>query len=72
VLVLSRRLGEKIVLPSLGITVQVVAIKGNVVRLGISAPDDVTVLRQEVLERGDAPAGTLDAPCPAARQPCYV
>jgi carbon storage regulator len=49
VLVLSRRLGEKIVLPGLGITLQVVSIKGNVVRLGIEAPPDVKVLRGELV-----------------------
>jgi carbon storage regulator CsrA len=49
VLVLSRRLGEKIVLPALGITVQVVSIKGNVVRLGVEAPPDVKILREELV-----------------------
>jgi carbon storage regulator CsrA len=49
VLVLTRRLHEKIVLPSLGMTIQVVAIKGGTVRLGIEAPPDVRVLREELL-----------------------
>jgi carbon storage regulator len=49
-LVLSRRPGEKIVLDVNGvaITVQVVQIKGNTVRVGIVAPDSVQVDREEV------------------------
>jgi carbon storage regulator CsrA len=63
VLVLSRRPGEKIVLPDLGVTVEVVAIKGGVVRLGITAPPDVKVMREELLERAAAPA--VRQPLPA-------
>jgi carbon storage regulator CsrA len=37
-LVLSRRRNEKIVLPSTGATIEVLAIKPNVIRLGIEAP----------------------------------
>jgi carbon storage regulator CsrA len=48
-LVLSRRLNEKIVLPGLGITVQVVALRGGTVRLGIEVPPDVAVLREELV-----------------------
>jgi carbon storage regulator CsrA len=48
-LVLSRRSGEKILFPSLGITLQVVAIKGHVVRIGIEAPSQVKVVREELL-----------------------
>jgi carbon storage regulator CsrA len=54
-LLLSRRLNEKIVLPDLGIIVQVVALKGHVVRLGIEAPPGVSVLRQEVVGKTPAP-----------------
>jgi carbon storage regulator CsrA len=50
-LVLSRRPHEKIVLPSINTTVQVVEVKSGVVRLGIEAPPDVTVYREEVWER---------------------
>jgi carbon storage regulator CsrA len=48
-LVVSRRLNEKIVLPSLGVTLEVVGFKGNTVKLGIAAPTDVKVLRQEIV-----------------------
>jgi carbon storage regulator len=50
-LVLSRRLNEKIVFPGTQISVQVVAIKPGTVRLGIDAPRTVTVLREEVPDR---------------------
>ncbi len=48
-LVLSRKLGEKIVLSD-GITVTVVQIERGKVRLGITAPKDVPVHREEVYE----------------------
>src|SRR5205085_227637 len=49
-LVLSRRPGQKVVFPSLGIEVEVLRSRGSVARLGIVAPDDVAVLRDEVLD----------------------
>ncbi len=55
-LVLSRRLNQKILLPSINASVEVVAIKGNVVRIGVIAPPDVPVLREEL---ADAPAAVL-------------
>jgi carbon storage regulator len=50
-LVLSRKESETIVFTTLGITVEVVKISGGKVRLGIKAPADVPVHRQEVAER---------------------
>jgi carbon storage regulator CsrA len=50
-LVLSRRINEKIILPTVNIAIQVVGVKTGVVRLGIDAPPDVTVYREEVLDR---------------------
>jgi carbon storage regulator len=49
-LVLSRKPNEGIVLPGLGVTVRVLSIKGNAVRIGIEAPHDVQVVREELLE----------------------
>ena len=49
-LVLSRRLNEKIILPDLGIVLEVTAIERGRVRIGIEAPADVAVLRQELLD----------------------
>lgn len=50
-LVLSRRPGESIVLPDCRATVTVLAVDGNRVRLGITAPHDVCVHRSEVWAR---------------------
>lgn len=50
-LVLSRKCGEGIVLPGLSVTVTVVAVKGNRVRLGIAAPEEAVVLRDELFRR---------------------
>ncbi len=47
-LILSRKLGERIVVPQCGLAVTVLAVKGKVVRLGISAPEDMTVYREEI------------------------
>ncbi|MDB4637910.1 MAG: carbon storage regulator CsrA [Planctomycetaceae bacterium] len=48
-LVLSRKKDEKIVIGD-QITLMVIDIRGDKVRLGIQAPKDVTVHRQEVYE----------------------
>jgi len=42
-LVLSRKPGETILVPDCGVAVTVVAINGNRVRLGISAPENVDI-----------------------------
>ena len=60
-LVLSRRPGEKIVLPDLNVSIHVVALKPGVVRIGIEAPRNVGVFREEVLDRAAALAGHQDS-----------
>lgn len=47
-LVLSRRVNEKVLFPGLHTSVQVVEVKPGVVRLGIEAPRDVTIVREEL------------------------
>ncbi len=47
-LVLSRKLGERILVPHCDLTITVVAIEGKTVRLGISAPAEVGVYREEL------------------------
>ncbi|HZZ79026.1 MAG TPA: response regulator [Gemmataceae bacterium] len=47
-LVLSRKPKEKIFFPTLGVTVEVCSVKGNVVRLGIDAPPSVPIVREEI------------------------
>jgi carbon storage regulator CsrA len=52
-LVLSRRLHEKVVFPTLQASVQIVGVKSGVVRLGIEAPDSVPVFREEIVDRSE-------------------
>jgi carbon storage regulator len=47
-LVLTRKLGERILVPDCELAVTVVAVEGNKVRLGISAPAEIGVYREEV------------------------
>lgn len=49
-LILTRRLGETIVIGE-DITATILGIKGNQVRLGINAPKDVSVHREEIYQR---------------------
>jgi carbon storage regulator CsrA len=48
-LVLSRRVNETILFPGLGITIHVLRMQGNTVRLGIEAPAAAQVLRSELV-----------------------
>lgn len=53
-LVLTRILGESIVIEPAGIKVTVIGIlAGNRIRLGIDAPGDQTILREELVGRYD-------------------
>ncbi len=47
-LVLSRRIGQEIVLPTLGITITVLRNNRNQVRLGIEAPREIRVVRSDI------------------------
>ena len=49
-LILTRRVGESVVIEG-GVTVTVLGVKGNQVRLGVDAPKDVAVHREEIHER---------------------
>ena len=63
-LVLSRKLNESIVIDG-RITVKIVRVEGDVVKLGIDAPAEVPVHRQEVYEeilRNNQQALTLGRP----------
>jgi carbon storage regulator len=63
-LVLSRRLNELIVFPGLDITVRVLAVRGNAIRLGIEAPRGVAVFREEILRRKQAELLAVSPPPP--------
>ncbi|HMK85873.1 MAG TPA: carbon storage regulator CsrA [Steroidobacteraceae bacterium] len=49
-LILTRRVGETVMIGH-DVTVTVLGVKGNQVRIGVNAPKDVAVHREEIYER---------------------
>jgi carbon storage regulator len=49
-LILTRRVGETVMIGD-NVTVAVIGVKGDQIRIGINAPKDVTVHRKEISER---------------------
>src|SRR3954469_2643359 len=66
-LVLSRGRNDKVVFPTLGISVEILRVAGNKVRLGIEAPHEIPVHRHEVSQRIEAhgDSNTVKFPAPA-------
>src|SRR5262245_60008422 len=67
-LVLSRRADEKVVLPTVPAVIKVISSQNGVVRLGIEAPSNVPILREELC-RADRPEPPPAAPAVPA-EPC--
>ena len=49
-LILTRRAGETVMIGG-DVTITVLGVKGNQVRIGINAPKDIAVHREEIYER---------------------
>jgi carbon storage regulator len=49
-LILTRRIGETLMVGD-DVTVTVLGVKGNQVRIGVNAPKDVAVHREEIYQR---------------------
>ena len=49
-LILTRRTGESVMIGD-EVTVTILGIKGNQARIGITAPKDITVHREEIYEK---------------------
>jgi carbon storage regulator len=66
-LILTRRVGETLMIGD-QVTVTVLGVKGNQVRIGINAPKDVSVHREEIyqrIRRDDDTAAVGEQPGPA-------
>ena len=60
-LILTRRAGETVMIGS-DVTITVLGVKGNQVRIGINAPKDVAVHREEIFERIQSEQGGESPP----------
>ena len=59
-LILTRRAGETVMIGN-DVTITVLGVKGNQVRIGINAPKDVAVHREEIYERIQSEQSAKDA-----------
>ena len=64
-LILTRRVGESLMIGD-EVTVTVLGVKGNQVRIGVNAPKEVSVHREEIYERIKAEQSNNDSRVAAA------
>jgi len=62
-LILTRRVGETLMIGD-SVTVTVLGVKGNQVRIGITAPKDVAVHREEIFQRLQKDSGASEPSAP--------
>ena len=67
-LILTRRVGETVMIGE-EVTVTVLGVKGNQVRIGVNAPKHVAVHREEIFDRikREGDADTAASPAPGVR-----
>lgn len=62
-LILRRRVGERIILADGAITIEVLAVAGERIKLGITAPPEITVVRDELLLKQATQDAELTTTC---------